>query len=159
MSHFRKHAAIAALMVALMSAAPSVMANPAAEPISQAVQDKPFAVARVALQISDGSGDKQQLVLNVAANLLKFYGADKVDIEVVAFGPGLRLLFKNNALEDQIQSLSAEGVRFSACDNTIAAMTKTLGHVPELSPVAKIVPAGIVRLVELNKAGYFVSRP
>ncbi|MHB8921262.1 MAG: DsrE family protein [Halothiobacillus sp.] len=159
MSHFRKRAAIAALMVALMSSAPSVMANPAAEPVSQAVQDKPFAVARVALQISDGGGDKQQLVLNVAGNLLKFYGADKIDIEVVAFGPGLRLLFKNNALEDQIQSLSAEGVRFSACDNTIAAMTKILGHAPELSPVAKIVPAGIVRLVELNKAGYFIARP
>lgn len=159
MTHNKKRAVMAALMLALMGAAPALMANPAAEPVSQAVQDKPFAVARVALQISDGGGDKQQLLLNVASNLLKFYGADKVDIEVVAFGHGLRLLFKNNALADQVQSLSAEGVRFSACDNTLAAMTKILGHTPELSPVARIVPAGIVRLVELNKAGYFVSRP
>ncbi len=159
MMHNKKRAVLAALVLALMGAAPLVMANPAAEPVAQAMQDKPFAVARVALQISDGGGDKQQLLLNVASNLLKFYGADKVDIEVVAFGPGLRLLFKNNSLSDQVQSLAAEGVRFSACENTLAMMTKMLGQPPELSPVARIVPAGIVRLVELNKAGYFVSHP
>lgn len=155
----RQKIVITALLLGLIGTTPSVMANPAAEPVSQAVQDKPFAVARVALQISDGSGAKQQLVLNVARNLIKFYGADKVDVEVVAFGPGLRLLFKDNALGDQIQSLAAEGVRFSACDNTIAAMTKKLGHAPELASEARIVPAGIVRLVALNKAGFFVSRP
>lgn len=159
MIHFRKKLVITALVLGLMGAAPSVLANPAAEPVSKAVQDKPFAVARVALQISDGSGAKQQLVLNVARNLIKFYGADKVDVEIVAFGPGLRLLFRDNALGDQIQSLAAEGVRFSACENTIAAMAKKLGHPPELTSEARLVPAGIVRLVELNQAGFFVSRP
>lgn len=155
----RKKIVITALLLGLMGTAPSVMANPAAEPVSQAIQEKPFAVARVALQISDGSGAKQQLVLNVARNLIKFYGADKVDVEVVAFGPGLRLLFKDNALGDQIKALAGDGVRFSACDNTIHAMTKKLGHPPELTSEARIVPAGIVRLVALNKAGFFVSRP
>ena len=159
MIRVRQKIVITALLFGLVGTAPSVMANPAAEPVSQAVQEKPFAVARVALQISDGSGEKQQLVLNVARNLVKYYGEDKVDVEVVAFGSGLRLLFKDNALSDQIQSLAAEGVRFSACDNTIAAMTKKLGHPPELASEARIVPAGIVRLVELTKAGFFVSRP
>lgn len=159
MIRVRKKIIVTALLLGLVGAAPTVMANPAAEPVSQAVQDKPFAVARVALQISDGSAEKQQLVLNVARNLIKFYGADKVDIEVVAFGSGLRLLFKDNALGDQIQSLAAEGVRFSACGNTIDHMAKQLGHPLELAPEARIVPAGIVRLVELNKAGFFVSRP
>lgn len=159
MIRVRRKIVITAVLLGLIGASPSVLANPNAEPVSKVVQEKPFAVARVALQISDGSGAKQQLVLNVAHNLIKYYGADKVDVEVVAFGPGLRLLFKDNALSDRIQSLAAEGVRFSACSNTIAAMTKKLGHAPELSPVARIVPAGIVRLVALNKAGFFVSRP
>lgn len=159
MIRVRKKIVITALLLGLAANTPSVWANPAAEPVSQAVQDKPFAVARVALQISDSSGAKQQLVLNVASNLIKFYGADKVDVEVVAFGPGLRLLFKDNALGDQIQSLASEGVRFSACKNTLNAMTKKLGYTPELTSEARIVPAGIVRLVELNKAGFFVSRP
>ncbi|ACX95036.1 DsrE family protein [Halothiobacillus neapolitanus] len=159
MIRLRQKIVMTALLLGLIGTAPTVMANPAAEPVSQAVQDKPFAEARVALQISDAAGPKQQLVLNVASNLIKFYGADKVDVEIVAFGPGLRLLFKDNALGDQIQSLAAEGVRFSACANTIAAMSKKLGYEPELNPEARIVPAGIVRLVQLNKAGFFVSRP
>ena len=58
--------------------------------------DKPFADVKVVLQISDNNPFKQTLVLNVANNLIKHYGPDKVDIEIVAFGPGLRLLFEEN---------------------------------------------------------------
>ncbi|MFP5350386.1 MAG: hypothetical protein ACLGHO_11155 [Gammaproteobacteria bacterium] len=113
----------------------------------------------IALQISDGSQEKQELVLNVASNLLKAYGPDRVKIEVVAFGPGLRLLFADNALRDRVQSLAASGVRFSACQNTVANMTRLLGHPPALNPEAQSVPAGVIRMVELNESGYLLVRP
>lgn len=113
----------------------------------------------IALQISDGSQEKQDLVLNVASNLLKAYGLDRVKIEVVAFGPGLRLLFADNANRSRVQSLAASGVRFSACQNTVAIMTKQLGYPPALNPEAQSVPAGVVRLVELNESGYSLVRP
>lgn len=114
---------------------------------------------KIVLQISDGSPEKQTLVLNVAGNLLKAYGQDNVKVEVVAFGPGLRLLFADNDNAERIQSLSATGVRFSACQNTIAGMTKVLGHKPELSKDAVEVPAGIVRIVDLTSSGYTYARP
>lgn len=110
--------------------------------------DKPFAEAKVVLQISDMDPSKQTLVLNVASNLLKHYGPDRVDIEVVAFGPGLRLLFADNVNKQRITTLAAEGVRFSACSNTIASFTTQLGTAPQINPVATKVPAGIVRIVE-----------
>lgn len=113
----------------------------------------------VALQISDGTPEKQELVLNVAGNLLKAYGPDRVKIEVVAFGPGLRLLFADNANRNRVQSLALSGVRFSACENTMAAVTKQLGHAPTLSPEAQSVPAGVIRIVELNDSGYVLVRP
>lgn len=113
----------------------------------------------VALQISDGTPEKQELVLNVASNLLKAYGPDRVKIEVVAFGPGLRLLFADNANRNRVQSLALSGVRFSACENTMVAVTKQLGHAPTLSPEARSVPAGVIRIVELNDSGYVVVRP
>ncbi|HUX83226.1 MAG TPA: hypothetical protein VMV35_10375 [Halothiobacillus sp.] len=159
MIHLSRITPIALLLAASLAASGLAQANPNAETVAAAIQAKPFAQTRVALQISDGSAEKQTLVLNVAHNLLKFYGPDKVDLEIVAFGPGLRLLFKGNANTQRIQELAAAGVRFSACDNTIAAMAKQLGHPPELNPIARIVPAGIVRMVELNKAGFFVARP
>lgn len=159
MIHLSRITPIALLLAAALAASGLAQANENAEPVAKILQEKPFAQTRVALQISDGSEEKQALVLNVASNLLKFYGPDKIDIEVVAFGPGLRLLFKDNVNSQRIEELAAAGVRFSACDNTITAMTKLLGHPPELNPIARIVPAGIVRMVELNKAGFFVARP
>jgi hypothetical protein len=114
---------------------------------------------KIVLQLSDGSEEKQTLVLNVASNLLKAYGQDNVKVEIVAFGPGLRLLFADNANRDRIQSLSATGVRFSACQNTVDGMAKVLGYKPQLTKDAVEVPAGIVRIVDLTASGYTYARP
>lgn len=124
-----------------------------------AADDKPFAEARVVLQISDNDPTKQTLVLNVAHNLLMHYGPDRVAIEVVAFGPGLRLLFADNSNKERIASLAGDGVQFSACENTIHNFTKLLGHAPELNSHAVKVSAGVVRLLELQKAGYTIVKP
>jgi intracellular sulfur oxidation DsrE/DsrF family protein len=58
---------------------------------------KPFAEKKVVLQVSDDDASKQTLVLNVASNLIKHYGPNRVDVEIVAFGSGLRLLFADNS--------------------------------------------------------------
>ena len=122
--------------------------------------DKPFAEEKVVLQISDDDPFKQTLVLNVATNLINHYGADKVDIEIVAFGPGLRLLFAENANAGRIGTLmESSGVRFSACENTVAAMTKQLGHAPAINPGATRVQAGIVRIMELTGQDYQLVKP
>lgn len=122
--------------------------------------DKPFAEEKVVLQISDDDPAKQTLVLNVANNLVNYYGADKVDIEIVAFGPGLRLLFAENVNTGRIGTLAqSSGVRFSACENTIAAMTRQLNHAPAINPGATRVPAGIVRIMELTGQGYQLVKP
>lgn len=122
--------------------------------------EKPFAEQKIVLQISDDDPAKQTLVLNVANNLIKHYGSDKVDIEIVAFGPGLRLLFAENANKDRIDSLvEGSGVRFAACQNTIAAMTKALGEAPAINPHATPVTAGVVRIIELTGQDYQLIRP
>ena len=121
--------------------------------------DKPFAEERIVLQISDPNPFKQTLVLNVATNLIKYYGQDKVDIEIVAFGPGLRLMFKDNVNHKRIKGLSGSGVKFAACKNTIAGMTKKLGHAPELHASAVPVSAGVVRIIELENQGFKLIKP
>lgn len=118
-----------------------------------------LADAKIVLQISDPNPFKQTLVLNVANNLVKHYGQDSVDIEIVAFGPGLRLLFAENANKGRIDSLAAKGVTFSACENTSRNMAKILGHPPALNSKAVSVGAGIVRIVDLVKKGYILVKP
>jgi intracellular sulfur oxidation DsrE/DsrF family protein len=121
---------------------------------------KPFAEEKVVLQISDDDPSKQTLVLNVASNLIKHYGPDRVDIEIVAFGPGLRLLFAENSNAGRVDNLAgSSGVRFSACDNTFAKVTSLLGKEPELNSNAQHVSAGVVRILDLIDEGYTLIKP
>ena len=119
----------------------------------------PFAEQKVVLQISDPNPFKQTLVLNVAGNLVKHYGPDKVDIEIVAFGPGLRLLLDGNSNQSRMNGLTESGVRFAACENTLAKYTKLLGHSPKLVHQATPVSAGVVRILELTAQGYTLVKP
>lgn len=127
--------------------------------IQAAEDDKPFAEERIVLQISDPDPFKQTLVLNVATNLIKHYGQDKVDVEIVAFGPGLRLMFEDNVNSNRIDGLTSSGVKFAACQNTIGAMTKVLGHAPVLHSSAVPVSAGVVRIIDLENQGYKLIKP
>jgi intracellular sulfur oxidation DsrE/DsrF family protein len=121
--------------------------------------DQSLADVKVVLQISDPNPFKQTLVLNVANNLIKAYGQDQVDIEIVAFGPGLRLLMADNANKGRISSLASSGVKFAACANTQKAMAKKLGHPPKLHAKAVTVSAGVVRIIDLTNKGYKLIKP
>jgi intracellular sulfur oxidation DsrE/DsrF family protein len=121
--------------------------------------DETFATYKYVLQASDMSPGKQVLVLNNASNLLEAYPPGAVQVEIVAYGPGLRLLFAENGNAKRIDSLSQSGVRFSACGNTLKAMTKMLGYTPKLNPDAKLVPGGVVRIGDLVRQGYVYIKP
>jgi intracellular sulfur oxidation DsrE/DsrF family protein len=127
---------------------------------SAVAADKPFAEKKIVLQISDPNPFKQTLVMNVASNLLKEYGADKVELEIVAFGPGVRLMFADNANAGRLKSLvESGGVRLHACSNTIANMTKQLGYAPKINPLATSPGPGVVRIVDLVEQGYILVKP
>ena len=121
---------------------------------------KPFAEARIILQLSDRDEAKQSIVLDVANNLIKHYGGpDMVDIEIVAFGPGIDLLSAGNPRADRIDSLAVSGVRFVACMNTVDTVERTTGKRPELSPHAIGVQTGVAHLIERTTQGFTLVRP
>jgi intracellular sulfur oxidation DsrE/DsrF family protein len=124
-----------------------------------AAGDSSFADYKYVLQISEMNPATQNLVLNNAANLLQAYPPGAVAVEIVAYGPGLRLLFANNVHAKRIDALSQSGVRFSACNNTLTNMTKKLGYKPKLNPDATVVPGGVVRIGDLERKGYVYIRP
>jgi intracellular sulfur oxidation DsrE/DsrF family protein len=113
---------------------------------------------KIVLQLTDSSPEKQVLVLNVAQNLLKTYG-DDVEIEVVAFGPGLPILLTDNPNNKRIQNLASKGIRFSACRNTVKKVSRLAGEAPTLNPDAKQVSGGAERIIELVSQGYILIRP
>jgi intracellular sulfur oxidation DsrE/DsrF family protein len=118
-----------------------------------------FVEHRLTLQLSDAGDAKQSFVLNVAFNVLKSYGPDKVAIDVVAFGPGIDLLRDGNANAARIRSLVAQGVRFDACMNTVETIERETGKPYPLSPDARKVDAGVVQIMTLAEHGYTTVRP
>lgn len=122
--------------------------------------DKPFAEAHIVLQLADGDAETQSRVLSVANNLIKHYGGpDFVDIEIVAYGPGISLLFPDNANKQRISSLLANDVRFVGCMNTVETIARKTGKKPELIPETIPVQTGVARLVERSTQGFVVIRP
>jgi intracellular sulfur oxidation DsrE/DsrF family protein len=121
-------------------------------------------VHKLALQISDNDKQKMNTILNVAANVSRYYGdkGEEIEIEIVAFNAGLHMLRDDTSpVKKRIASFSQSmpNVKFQACANTIQGMTKKEGKEPPLVAAANVVPAGVVRLIELNEAGWTIVRP
>src|SRR6187399_2062698 len=92
---------------------------------------------RLALQISDNDPDKMNAVLNVAANVSKYYSdkGEEVDIQIVAFNAGLNMLLADTSpVKPRLKSFkeSMPNVSFMACENTLEAMTRKAGKEPAL---------------------------
>ena len=119
---------------------------------------------KLALQISDNDPVKMTAVLNVAANVSKYYSdkGDEIEIQIVAFNAGLHMLRDDTTpVKPRLQSFKQgmPNVAFMACENTLEAMTKTEGKEPPLVENATRVKAGVVTLIELGEKGWTIVRP
>lgn len=121
--------------------------------------ERPFVEHRIALQLSDGDPVKEGLIVSISYKLLEVYGPDAVDVQVVAFGPGIDLLKADNPRRQQIDSLIAQGVTFNICGYTLDTIERKTGKRPEINPKAKLVPAGVPFLLSLAEKNYTIVRP
>ena len=63
---------------------------------------------KVVIQVSTADPVTQKIALNNAVNVQKSLGMDNVDVEVVAYGPGLSLLTKKSKEAQRIASLAMQ---------------------------------------------------
>ena len=119
---------------------------------------KPFAEKHVILQLSDQANEA--VVLDTANNLIKNYGGpDMIDIEIVTFGKGVRLMFADSQHQVRVASLVENGVRFYVCQNTLDTMERTQGNRPEINSSAIMVQAGVAHIIDRVDDGYLLIRP
>jgi intracellular sulfur oxidation DsrE/DsrF family protein len=119
---------------------------------------------KLALQISDNDPDKMNAVLNVAANVSKYYSdkGEEVDIQIVAFNAGLHMLREDTSpVKPRLKSFKQgmPNVSFMACENTLEAMARKEGKEPPLVDNVERVKAGVVTLIELGETGWTIVRP
>jgi uncharacterized protein len=121
---------------------------------------------RLLIQVDQNDPEVMNLALNNATNVLEYYRGknEQVDIDVVAYGPGLNMLRADTSpVQDRIKrfkELAFPGkIQFSACDVTRKGMEKREGHPIPILPDATIVPSGVVHLMELQEAGWSYVKP
>ena len=104
------------------------------------------------------------MALNNVRNIKKHYDSvgEKVEIEVVAYGPGLHMLRQDTspvAERISVLSLEIDNLTFSACGNTHSIMSDKAGKEVQLLDEAEMVPSGVVQLITLQEQGYAYVRP
>jgi intracellular sulfur oxidation DsrE/DsrF family protein len=114
---------------------------------------------RLVVHVDENDEAKLNLALNNVVNVTQYYnekGAE-VEVEVVAYGPGLHMLRADTSrVKQRILSFgqSMPNVVFSACGNTMDAMKKAEGKEIDLLPKVRVVPAGVTRIMELQEQGW-----
>ncbi|HKW80712.1 MAG TPA: DsrE family protein [Casimicrobiaceae bacterium] len=111
---------------------------------------------KVVIQVSDADPAKWNLALNNARNIQSDLGAANVDIEIVAYGPGIGMLKIDSAVGNRVADAGKAGVKVVACENTMRA--QKLAPQDMLTGVG-YVPSGVVELMERQQQGWAYIRP
>lgn len=119
---------------------------------------------KLSIQVNENKPETMNLALNNATNVLEHYKlvGEKVTVEIVTFGPGLHMLRDDTSpVKTRIAeiSLTQPDLTFIACANTQTNMSKREEKPITLVSEAKVVPSGVVRLMELQRKGYAYIRP
>ena len=119
---------------------------------------------RIAIQVDVADPAVMNMVLNNINAIYAYYRPrdETVDIELVAFGPGL-LMLRDDTSPVKARIAAAHAAHptlvFSACENSRRAVSAAEGKEVSIVPEARPVPAGVVRLSELQEQGYTYLRP
>jgi intracellular sulfur oxidation DsrE/DsrF family protein len=151
------------MAVALFLVAPPAARGkePAPTPSAPDVAHK---VHRLVLQVNTNEPAMMNLALNNATNVEQYYKTrgEKVEIEVVTFGPGLHMLRDDTSpVKDRIKAIAEKmpSISFKACGNTQENMGKAEDKKIPLIPQATLVKSGVVRVMELQEQGWTYVRP
>ena len=134
----------AAWLVSIAMLAPVTFAQTSAAP------------SKVVFQVSDGDAAKWNLALNNAKNVQEELGADKVQIEIVAYGPGIGMLKDDATTNTRVTEAAKSGIQVVACENTMKGLKITKA---DMNPAVGYVPAGVVELMKRQGQGWAYIRP
>ena len=115
-----------------------------------------WAEEKVIFQVSDADPAKWNLTLNNARNVQADVGADKVQVEIVAYGPGIGMLKADSAVAQRVADALGKGVKVVACENTLKAQKLTRA---DMQANIGYVPAGVVELMRKQQEGWAYIRP
>ena len=119
-------------------------------------QKKPAPKHRVILQVSDNDPARWTLALNNAKNVQADLGVEQVQIEIVAYGPGLHMLKADSAVVAALAGALDASVGLLACENTMQNMKVSRD---EMFGGIAYVQAGVTHIMRRQHEGWAYIRP
>ena len=150
MVHTRFRSMLTAAWLGTLLLAATVAAAPATAQTTAATAN------RVVMQVSDADPGKWNLALNNARNLQADLGASNVEIEIVAYGPGIGMLKADSTVGNRIGEALGSGVKVAACENTMRG--QKLQKADMLNGIS-YVGAGVVEIMQTQQHGWAYLRP
>lgn len=119
---------------------------------------------KVAIQVNVNDPATMNLALNNVQNIINYYKAknETVDVQLVTFGPGLHMFRADTSpVKQRLATMSLENpnLKLAACQNTRDNMAKAEAKEVPIISEAKMVPSGVITLMELQGKGYAYLRP
>jgi uncharacterized protein len=111
---------------------------------------------KVVFQVSDADPHKWNLTLNNAKNVANDLGAEAVELEIVAYGPGIGMLQSGSQVAERVAQARKDGVKVVACENTMKAQKLVYA---DMLPEIGFVPSGVVELMRKQREGFAYIRP
>ena len=115
---------------------------------------------KVFYHLDEPGVERAKAVLVNIENHVNVVGWKNIEaLELVVHGPALRTFLAKDMDPDvrgKLETLLAGGLRFDACQNTMARQKI---EVKDLIEGVTPVPSGVVRVMELQEAGYAYIRP
>lgn len=108
------------------------------------------------IQVSDNDPVKWNLALNNAKNLQDDVGAANVDIEIVAYGPGIGMLKLESPTGSRVADAIKANIQVLACENTMRGQKLTRD---DMLPALSYVPAGVTEIMTKQSEGWAYLRP
>jgi len=115
----------------------------------------PGAKNRALFQVTDNDPARWNMILNNMQNLREGVAGEPVEIELVAYGPGLNMLKGESPVKQRIAEALRSGVKVNACQNTMNGMgLKPADMLPEIG----YVPSGVVEVMRKQQQGWAYIR-
>ncbi|MGH8832978.1 MAG: DsrE family protein [Polaromonas sp.] len=111
---------------------------------------------KIVIQVSDNDPARWNLALNNAKNLQDDVGAANVDIEIVAYGPGIGMLKLESPSGARVADAMKANVKVLACENTMRGQKLTKD---DMLPAISYVPAGVTEIMKRQGEGWAYLRP
>jgi uncharacterized protein len=106
---------------------------------------------RVVIQVSTPDPKMWNQALNYVENLRELYGADKVELELVALGHGIGVLKLDSTQGPRVADALKVGVHVSACEVTMRRQKLTR---EDMLPNLGYVPAGLGQIIRRQRDGW-----